>query len=168
MTEEKYHPVPQPEEISQKERDDAMGSYMMMFAALAVGLPLPILNLIASIIYYFTNRHVSRFVKFHCLQGLISQIPLTIINGTAVFWGIRIIASEDPTWSLNIYFKAYAGLVLFANLIYLIMGIVAAVKAYKGRMFYFWGFGALSYHQVFRVRDFSKEETVIVNTPPKF
>jgi hypothetical protein len=57
MEEEKaYHPVPQPEELSNKEKDDAMGGYLMMFAALAVGLPLPIINLIASIIYYYTNK----------------------------------------------------------------------------------------------------------------
>ena len=47
-----YHPVEQPDDISLRDREDAMGGYLMMFAALAAGLPLPIINLIASIVYW--------------------------------------------------------------------------------------------------------------------
>ncbi|MCH8319303.1 MAG: hypothetical protein IIA88_12580, partial [Bacteroidetes bacterium] len=43
----KYLPVPQPDEIPTREKEDAMGAYLMMFAAIAAGLPLPIINLIA-------------------------------------------------------------------------------------------------------------------------
>ena len=37
-------------------KEDAMGAYFMMFATAAMGLPLPILNLVAAIIYYYVNR----------------------------------------------------------------------------------------------------------------
>ena len=89
--EDSYYPLPQPDEIPVREREDAMGSYFMMFAALAAGFPLPIINLIAAIIYYYLNKSKSRFVHFHTLQSLISQIPTTLINAGAVFWTIRII-----------------------------------------------------------------------------
>ena len=46
-----FHPLQQPDEIPEREKEDAMGAYLMMFAAVAIGLPLPIINLIASIIY---------------------------------------------------------------------------------------------------------------------
>jgi len=53
-----------------------MGAYLMMFATLAVGLPLPLINLVAAFIYLYINRKTSRFVHFHALQSLYSQIPL--------------------------------------------------------------------------------------------
>jgi len=72
MTDEdkKYHPVEQPDEIPIREREDAMGAYLMMFAALAAGLPLPIINLIAALVYFYINKGKSRFVRFHSLQSL--------------------------------------------------------------------------------------------------
>ena len=42
----KYHPLPQPDEIEVRVKEDALGAYLMMFATAALGLPLPILNLV--------------------------------------------------------------------------------------------------------------------------
>jgi len=39
--------LPQPHEIPKRDREDAMGAYLMMFAAWGAGLPLPLLNLLA-------------------------------------------------------------------------------------------------------------------------
>jgi hypothetical protein len=62
-----YHPLPQPDDISIREKEDAMGAYLMMFAAHAIGLPLPIISLVAAIIYLYLNRKTSRFV--HCIRS---------------------------------------------------------------------------------------------------
>src|SRR5882757_7330637 len=94
-----YHPLPQPEEIPEREREDAMGAYLMMFAAVAVGLPLPVINLIASVIYYYINRKKSRFIHFHSLQSLLSQIPTTIMNWALVIWGVSILLRDG--WHLT-------------------------------------------------------------------
>jgi uncharacterized Tic20 family protein len=159
-----YHPVPQPADLSRKEKDDAMGGYLMMFAALGAGLPLPIINLIASVIYYYTNKSNSRFVRFHTFQALMSQVPLTLANGVCVFWGLRIAISSS--WHMNDFFKAYALSLLAANLIYLIFGIISAVKASRGRMYYYWFFGHWAYEKVFSVKnDVIKE--IPVNLPPR-
>jgi len=48
--------IPQPDEIPERQREDAMGAYLMMFASLALGVPIPLLNVVASIIYFFVNR----------------------------------------------------------------------------------------------------------------
>ena len=74
--EELYHPVEQPDDIPTRDREDAMGAYLMMFAALAAGLPLPIINLIAALIYYFTNRAKSRFIEFHHCSLFIPRFQL--------------------------------------------------------------------------------------------
>jgi len=55
MSSEKYVKLPQPHELSEREKEDAMGAYLMMFAALATSLPLPIINLIAATVYYYVN-----------------------------------------------------------------------------------------------------------------
>lgn len=52
-----YHPLPQPEEIEVRVREDAMGAYFMMFATTAMGLPLPFLNLVAWTIVNFAKDH---------------------------------------------------------------------------------------------------------------
>jgi len=65
----KYHPIPQPDEIEVRVREDAMGAYLMMFATAALGLPLPILNLVAAIVYYYVNRDKGKFVQFHMLHS---------------------------------------------------------------------------------------------------
>ena len=162
-----YHPLPQPGEISQREKEDAMGGYLMMFAALGAGLPLPIINLLAAVIYYYINKKSGRFVRFHTHQALISQIPTTLMNAIAIFWGLRIIFTDE--WSLTSIYKGYLVAALIANLLYFIFGIVGAVKANSGKMYYLLFFGKISYHTVFLIRpNEENKENKIENLPPKF
>ena len=164
MEETKYHPLPQPEEIAIREKEDAMGSYLMMFAAMGAGLPLPIINLIAAVIYYYINKSKSRFVNFHSYQAMMSQIPTSLLNAGLTFWGIRIVVSED--WVFSNEFKGYVVMVIIANLLYIIFSIIAAIKARKGRFYYFMFFGKLAYHKTYAVRIEQEKETII-NLPPK-
>ena len=143
----KYHKIPQPEEISIREREDAMGSYLMMFAALAVGLPFPSLNLIAAVIYYFVNRSKGRFVHFHILQSLYSQIPTTLLNIGLITWTIRMLIHEN--FSLSDYFLAYLLLVVTVNLAYVVFSIIAAVKARRGQFYYFMIIGEIAFRQAY-------------------
>lgn len=166
MESEKYHPVPQPDEVSKRERDDAMGAYLMMFAALAAGLPLPMLNLIASVIYYSVNKNKGRFVKFHCLQSLWSQLPTTALNIGLISWTIRNLIADDGYFSDT--YKGYLAMVLIVNLLYFVFSIVGAVRARQGRMYYFLFFGRLSYQSAFAIREGSESGTVTrENRPPR-
>jgi len=158
---EEYHPLPQPDEVTIREREDAMGAYMMMFAAMAAGLPLPIINLIAAIIYYYINRSKSKFVHFHSLHSLLAQLPTSILNAGLIFWSIRIWLFD---WELSDYFIGYIWMVVFANLLYFIFSIVAAVRARRGRFFYFLFFGRYAYEVVYRVKEEAK--SVSFNKPP--
>lgn len=162
MTEEKYLPIPQPDEIPIREREDAMGSYFMMFAALAAGLPLPIINLIAAVIYYFINRKKSGFVHFHAFQSLISQLPTSLLNIIAVFWTLRIVFTDGEFTRVFFGYLIMAGI---ANLIYIILSIVAAIRARSGRMYYFLFFGPIAYKIAFSKKETS--EKVYENKAPK-
>lgn len=172
--EEKYHPVEQPDDISTRDREDAMGAYLMMFAALAAGLPLPIINLIAALIYYYTNRAKSRFIEFHSLQSLYSQIPTTLLNAGLVFWTLRILFKDGSFVSEESFASGFATVgdvywgyiyvVIAANLIYVIFSIVGAMHARKGRMYYFVFFGKLSYHVAYKKKN--DNQRAFVNQPP--
>ncbi len=144
-----YHPLPQPDEIELRVREDAMGAYFMMFATTAMGLPLPILNLVAAIIYYYVNRDKGKFVQFHTLQSLYSQIPVTLLNSGLVAWTIvNFVKDFDFTG----FYWGYLVMCACAGLIYFIFSIVGAVKARKGIFYYFVFFGKVAYHQVYRIR----------------
>ncbi len=165
----KYHPLPQPDEISDREKEDAMGAYLMMFAAVAVALPLPVINLLAAIIYYFVNRRKSRFIHFHSLQSLLSQLPTTFMSWGLLIWFVRI-------WILDLnehndYFTGYLIATVAANIIYFTFSIVAAVKARKGRMYYLIFFGRVSYEIVFaKKRGFTYQNEPVEqmeNKPPR-
>lgn len=163
---EQYHPIPQPDEVSKREREDGMGAYLMMFAGIAAGLPLPILNLLASIIYWAVNKGKGRFVRFHCLQSLWSQLPTTLLNAGLFYWTIRNFIVDGIEFSD--YYFGYLGMVALVNLLYFIFSIVAAIQARNGKMYYFLFFGRLSYQQVFAVRPNEEEGTTQpVNRPPR-
>lgn len=162
-----HFPLPQPNEISTREREDAMGAYFMMFAALAAGLPLPIVNIIAATIYYYINRKKSPFVHFHSLQSLLSQLPTSLLNAGLI------------VYTLNCFFDGlnftdsyigYLAMVVTANIAYIIFSIIAAMKARKGYMFYFIFFGKIAYDVAFKVSNNSHENTNAVqieNKPPQ-
>lgn len=173
MTEDnnQYHPVPQPDDIPIREREDAMGGYLMMFASLAAGLPLPIINLIAAVIYFYINKAKSKFVRFHAYQSLISQIPTTLVNAGLVFWTVRLFLYDRDVFrdffafgsEYDLYW-GYLVMVIIANFIYIIFSLVAAFKARKGQFFYFLFFGRMAYHYAYQIRD--EKQNVVVNKPP--
>ena len=172
MPSEFYYPLPQPHELSEREKEDAMGAYLMMFASLAASLPLPVINLIAAVVYYYVNRKKSRFIHFNCLQSLLSQLPTTLVNWILLYWALQIFFFEN--YEVNDYFYAYLGFSVLANLIYFVYSIVAVVRARKGVFMYFILFGPYAYQQVYskkNILNYENEDHQLeveqkVNKPP--
>lgn len=172
MPSEFYYPLPQPHELSEREKEDAMGAYLMMFASLATSLPLPVINLIAAVVYYYVNRKKSRFIHFNCLQSLLSQLPTTLVNWILLYWALQIFFFEN--YEVNDYFYAYLGFSVLANLIYFVYSIVAVVRARKGVFMYFILFGPYAYQQVYskkNILNYENEDHQLeveqkVNKPP--
>ncbi|MGL1889733.1 MAG: DUF4870 domain-containing protein [Reichenbachiella sp.] len=159
-----YHQLEQPDQLSKKEKEDAMGSYLMMFAAMGAGLPLPIINLIAAVIYYLIQKKSCRFVRFHSMQSLFSQLPTTLVNAGALYWTFQIFFFKNLEVT-----DTYIGYLIMGgilNVLYFIFSIVGAIKARKGEMYYFLFFGKLCYHSVYQVKDEVIKDQ-IVNQPPK-
>ncbi len=158
----KYIPVPQPGEISIREKEDSMGAYLMMFATVAIGIPFPLLNLIAAIIYLYINKNKGRFVYFNCLQSLYSQIPVTLLNAGLIVWFFICLI---PYAEFTNEFIAYAIMTGIADIIYLVFSLIAAAKSRKGIFYYFIFFGKIAYEQAYLNREPTRKHPV--NMPPK-
>ena len=156
--------LPQPHEIPKRDREDAMGAYLMMFAAWGAGLPLPLLNLLAAIIYFFTNKKTSRFVSFHAYQSLLTQIPISILNASAVAWTLRNLYKD---YAFSDYFWTYFIFIGLWNLMYMVFSIIACVQARKGRFYYFWVFGRIAFARYYGPDAVSLEEREKPNLPPE-
>ena len=134
--------LPQPEEIPEREREDAMAAYLMMFASLAIGLPIPLFNLIASVIYFLVNRKTSPFVAFHSLQALLTHVPVVLANAGLVGWFIAILATRAGFAG---GFFWYLFFVILLNVLYIVWSIIALIHARKGRFYYIPFFGRLAF-----------------------
>jgi len=157
--------LPQPADLTEREKEDAMGAYLMMFAAWGAGFPLPMIGLIASIIYFYINKKSSIFAAFHSYQALLTHIPISIINASAVIWGIVIFIGHSHP-----FLRHYAAFCIFAgiwNVLYMIFSIIACVRARKGSFYYFWVFGRIAFAKYYRSPDAAKSPREERNAPPE-
>lgn len=126
---------------SDSEREKAANSYLMSLMAAMVGLPLPIVNMLATVVFYLANRKRSYYVRWHCTQALISQIPLYFINTVLFWWTIRLLLGYD---SLTSFYFAYLFTVVLFNVIDYIATIYSAVKVRKGEQIEWYVYGGLT------------------------
>jgi uncharacterized membrane protein len=77
------------------ESEKASNSYLMSLVALVAGLPLPIINLIATFFFYIANRKSTYFVRWHCTQALISQAALLCMNSFGFWWTVSIVFGDE-------------------------------------------------------------------------
>lgn len=123
------------------EQERASNIYLMSLAIVIVGLPLPIINLIATFFMYLSNRTKSWFIRWHSLQALISQTFIAGINGYGMYWTLNIAFTEEIV--SNSYIAYLITIILF-NLMELIGTIYAAVQTRSGYHVTFWFFGPLT------------------------
>jgi uncharacterized Tic20 family protein len=159
--------LPRPDEIPQRERDDAMGAYLMMFASWAVGLPLPFLNLVASFVYYIVNRRSSRFVAFHSFQALIVHLPVAVYNALLMLWLVVALISGR---SLSANFLPALVLGIALNLGYIFFSVLALRRASKGIFYYIPWFGRIAFGRFYgaraRERELRRAPPASGNSPP--
>ena len=128
-------------EPGEHEAEAASNSYLMSLIAIIVGLPLPIVNLIATFIFYLGNRKSTYFVRWHCTQALLAQLSMLFINSYAFWWTISIIFKEEPITSNYIAFLIVA---IIFNLTEFITTIYTAIQTRKGVHVEWWFYGTLS------------------------
>ena len=123
------------------EAERASNSYLMSLIAIIVGLPLPIVNLVATLIFYLGNRRGTYFVRWHCTQALLSQLSMLFINSFAFWWTISIIFTDEIITSKYI---AYLFVAILFNLTEFIATIYTAIQTRKGIHVVWWFYGPLT------------------------
>lgn len=127
---------------SEYEAEKASNSYLMSLVALIVGVPLPIVNLLATLLFYWGNRKSSYFVRWHCTQALLSQFSVLVVNSIGFWWTISILFTEENI--SNTYF-AYLLIAILFNITELITTIYSAVQTRKGIHVEWLFFGTLTH-----------------------
>jgi len=128
-------------EPGEHESETASSSYLMSLIAIIVGLPFPIVNLIATLIFYLGNRKSTYFVRWHCTQALLSQLSMLFINSYGFWWTVSIIFKDETITSNYI---SYIAVVIIFNLTELITTIYTAIQTRKGIHVEWWFYGTLT------------------------
>ncbi len=126
---------------SEHEAEKASNSYLMSLVALVAGLPLPIINLFATLAFYLANRKGTYFVRWHCTQALLSQTALLFINSYSFWWTVSIIFTNESV--SNSYFS-YLFTAIFFNLFEFISTIYSAIETRKGKHVQQWLFAPIT------------------------
>ena len=106
------------------------------------GLPFPIINLLATVIFYLGNKNGTYYVRWHCTQALVSQLSMLSMISIAFWWTISIIF--DKTDISNNYI-GYILTILIFNLIEFILTIRTVIETRKGNHVEWWFFGPLTH-----------------------
>ncbi len=136
-----HHP-PFPYQPPVAEYEKASSGYLMSLVAIMVGMPFPIVNLVATGIFYLGNRRGGYFTRWHCTQAMLSQSTLFIINIFAVSWTLYVFFGAGE---LNNYYIAYLITALLINLLEFIMTIYTAVKTRRGVHVEWWFWGPMAH-----------------------
>ncbi|MBF7093377.1 DUF4870 domain-containing protein [Flavobacterium sp. ALJ2] len=111
------------------ELERASNSYLMSLVAVLGGLPLPIMNLLASVFFYLGNRKSTAFVKWHCTQALLAQLGMFFFNTVGFWWTISIIFKDGQFTNTYI---AYMLTIIGFNLVEFIFTLYLASQTRKG------------------------------------
>lgn len=124
------------------ESEKASNSYLMSLIAVVVGLPLPIINLLATLIFYLGNRQGTYFVRWHCTQALLSQVSLLFMNSFGFWWTISIIFGDKE---VSNFYISYMITVFLFNIAEFILTIYTAIQTRKGLHLEWWFYGNLTH-----------------------
>lgn len=129
-------------EPTDHEAEKASNSYLMSLIAIIAGLPLPIINLVATLIFYLGNRKGTYFVRWHCTQALLSQVSILFINSFGFWWTVSIIFTDD---TITDKYIAYIISAIIFNLTEFIATIYTAIQTRKGIHVQWWFYGNLTH-----------------------
>jgi len=128
-------------EPGEHELEKASNSYVMSLVAIIGGLPFPIINLIATLGFYVGNRKGTYYVRWHCMQALLSQFSVFLVNTVGFWWTISVILGYE---SISNQYIAYLFTILLFNAAEFLGTIFTAIKARKGVHVEWWFYGDLT------------------------
>ena len=140
------------------EGEKAANSYLMSVVAILAGMPLPVVNFLATLFFYLGNRRSTYFVRWHCTQALLAQLLLFVVNVAAISWAISVIFGDAAFTNT---FIAYLITAVLVNMTELSMTVYSAIQVNKRRHVEWIVFGDLA-HQFCRPdSELNTEESTI-------
>ena len=130
-----------PYEPGDHELERASNSYLMSLVAVVAGLPLPIINLLATFFFFLGNRKSTYFVRWHCTQALLSQCSLLFMNAAGFSWTLNIACTEA---TISNAYIAYMITVIVFNIADFIATMYSAIEVRKGKHVQWWFYGNLT------------------------
>jgi uncharacterized membrane protein len=126
---------------NEMELEKASNGYLMSLIAVMAGMPLPIINLMATLFFYLGNRKSTWFVRWHCTQMLLSQLTVLIVNSIGFSWTLSVLWGSSI---LSNNYIAYMITIVLFNLAEFVVTIALAVKTRNGEHVRLWLWGALT------------------------
>jgi uncharacterized membrane protein len=116
----------------------ASNGYLMSLIVLMVGLPLPIVNFLATLFFFIGNRKSNYFVRWHCIQALLAQASLFMMNSAGLYWTLNIIFGSK---SVSNTYIAYLITVILFNAVEFFAFMHAAIVVRQGKhvQWFFYG-----------------------------
>jgi len=132
----------QKEFIHPVEYEKASNAYLMAVVSVIAGMPLPVINVLASIGYYMAQRKTVYFVRWHCIQAIIAQAIMIPFNSVAVVWTLAILfKNNNASHSIDnmlgqtslMYYWMYILFVVVFNIVEFFSVIITAGQVRKGK-----------------------------------
>lgn len=143
-------------DIKPYEAEQAANAYLMSVVAVIAGLPLPIINVLASLLFFAAKRKSPYAVRWHSLQSLLGQVIVMPFNSLAFWWTFRIFFSHLDMLDHNLHigkefltfaspaYWAYMCFALLLNIFEFIAVIATAVAVRKGKNIRWFGIAAIT------------------------
>ncbi len=126
---------------TEMELEKASNAYLMSLIAVMAGMPLPIINLLATLFFYLGNRKSTWFVRWHCTQALLSQVTVLIMNSVGFSWTMAVMFGNA---TLSNSYIGYMITIFLFNLVEFAITIYMASQTRKGHHIELWFWGALA------------------------
>jgi hypothetical protein len=124
------------------EAERASNSYLMSLVAIMGGLPLPIMNLLATFIFWTGNRKGTYFVRWHCMQALLSQASFLAMNSVGFWWTVSVLFTHEKDITNN--YIAYMITIVVFNFVEFVATMYTAIQTRKGIHVEWWFYGGLT------------------------
>ena len=122
--------------VADDEAESASNSYLLSLVLLVGGAPLPILNLLASVIFLFGARRSAPFVRWHATQALVGQLAVIPVNTVFLWMTLSILFGNRE---FDNFYVGWGLAMLALNAAELIASIYAAVRVRRGEDVRWWG-----------------------------
>lgn len=119
----------------------ASNNYLISLVVIVAGAPIPLIGLFANVMFYFSNKRASYYVRWHTMQALVSQFSLWAIN-TVAFWWIWTIAFRDNF--IDNVFISYMITVTIFNISEMIATLYTVIRMRNGNHVEWWFYSDLT------------------------